>query len=97
MRFLPALLCALALATPVAAQTVLIRDGRVVTNSGAGTIENGDVLIVDGRIRAVGANITAPNGARVIEAQGQLRSSPRTRPASRSGLALRSHVRRSGR
>ncbi|HET9231009.1 MAG TPA: amidohydrolase family protein [Vitreimonas sp.] len=71
MRFLPALLCALALATPVAAQTVLIRDGRVVTNSGAGTIENGDVLIVDGRIRAVGANITAPNGARVIEAQGR--------------------------
>jgi imidazolonepropionase-like amidohydrolase len=71
MRFLPALLCALALATPVAAQSVLIRDGRIVTNSAAGTIENGDVLIVDGRIRAVGANVTAPSGARVIEAQGR--------------------------
>ena len=71
MRFLSALLFALALAAPAAAQTVLIRDGRVVTNSAAGTIENGDVLIVDGRIRAVGANLAAPNGARVIDAQGR--------------------------
>jgi imidazolonepropionase-like amidohydrolase len=71
MRFLPVLLAALALATPAAAQSVLIRDGRVVTNSSAGTLENGDVLIVDGRIRAVGANIAAPSGARVVEAQGR--------------------------
>lgn len=71
MRFLPALLCALALVTPATAQTVLIRDGRVVTNAAAGTIQNGDVLIVDGRIRSVGANIIAPAGARVIEAQGR--------------------------
>ncbi len=71
MRFLSALLLALALATPAAAQTILIRDGRVVTNAGAGTIENGDVLIVDGRIRAVGASIAAPANARVIEAQGR--------------------------
>jgi imidazolonepropionase-like amidohydrolase len=71
MKFLPVLLAALALATPAAAQTVLIRDGRVVTNSAAGTIENGDVLIVDGRIRAVGVNIAAPAGTRVIEAQGR--------------------------
>jgi imidazolonepropionase-like amidohydrolase len=71
MRFLLALLVALALATPAGAQSVLIRDGRVVTNSAAGTIENGDVLIVDGRIHAVGANIAAPNGARVIEAEGR--------------------------
>ncbi|HYD73693.1 MAG TPA: amidohydrolase, partial [Candidatus Binatia bacterium] len=71
MRFLPVLLAALALAAPAAAQSVLIRDGRVVTNSAAGTIENGDVLIVDGRIRAVGANVGAPNGARVVEARGR--------------------------
>jgi imidazolonepropionase-like amidohydrolase len=71
MRILPALLLALALATPAAAQSVLIRDGRVVTNTAAGTIQNGDVLIVDGRIRAVGANVAAPSGARVIEAQGR--------------------------
>lgn len=70
MRVLSALLLALALATPAAAETVLIRDGRVVTNTGAGIIENGDVLIVDGRISAVGANVAAPRGARVIEARG---------------------------
>lgn len=70
MRFLSALLMALALAAPAAAETVLIRDGRVVTNGGAGTIENGDVLIVDGRVAAVGANVAAPRGARIVEAHG---------------------------
>lgn len=71
MRVLFALIAGLALATPAAAETVFIHDGRVVTNGAAGTIENGDVLIVDGRIAAVGANLTAPRGARVIEAQGR--------------------------
>jgi imidazolonepropionase-like amidohydrolase len=59
-----------ALATPAAAQSVLIRDGRVVTNGAAGVIENGDVLITNGRIAAVGENISAPRGARVVEARG---------------------------
>jgi imidazolonepropionase-like amidohydrolase len=71
MRLLSALLFVALLATPAAAETVLIRDGRVVTNSAVGTIENGDVLIVDGRISAVGANITAPRGARIVDAQGR--------------------------
>lgn len=71
MRFLSAFLLALALAAPAAAQTVLIRDGRVVTNGAAGIIENGDVLIVNGRVSAVGANVAAPSGARIIEAQGR--------------------------
>ncbi|HRK63239.1 MAG TPA: hypothetical protein PLN53_02545, partial [Terricaulis sp.] len=71
MRLLVAFLAALSFAAPAAAQTVLIRDGRVVTNGAPGIIEGGDVLIVDGRIRAVGANVAAPAGARVIEAQGR--------------------------
>ncbi len=71
MKFLSAFVMALALAAPAAAETVLIRDGRVVTNGAAGTIENGDVLIVDGRVSAVGANIAAPRGARIVEAQGR--------------------------
>jgi imidazolonepropionase-like amidohydrolase len=71
MRLFSAILLAAALVTPAAAETVLIRDGRVVTNTAAGTIENGDVLIVDGRIRAVGADIAAPRGARIVEAQGR--------------------------
>lgn len=71
MRLLFALLAGLALATPAAAETVLIQNGRVVTNAGAGTIENGDVLIIDGRIAMVGANVAAPRGARVIDAHGK--------------------------
>lgn len=71
MRFLSALLLAAAIATPAVAETVLIRDGRVVTNGAAGIIENGDVLIVDGRVAMVGENISAPPGARVVEAQGR--------------------------
>ncbi|MEZ5971324.1 MAG: amidohydrolase family protein [Hyphomonadaceae bacterium] len=70
MRTLAALLLAVAIATPAAAETILINNGRVVTNGAEGIIENGDVLIVDGRISAVGANIAAPRGARVIEANG---------------------------
>ncbi|MEQ1616806.1 MAG: amidohydrolase family protein [Terricaulis sp.] len=61
----------LVVAAPAAAETVLVQNGRVVTNSAAGIIENGDVLIVDGRIAAVGAEISAPRGARIIEAQGR--------------------------
>jgi len=71
MKILAALLAGLALAAPAFAETVLIRDGRVVTNGAAGLIENGDVLIVDGRIGAVGENITAPRGARIVEAEGR--------------------------
>ena len=71
MRFFAPFLIALAIAAPATAETVLIRDGRVVTNGAAGIIENGDVLIVDGRISAVGANIAGPRAARVIDAQGR--------------------------
>jgi imidazolonepropionase-like amidohydrolase len=71
MRFFSALLLAAALAAPASAETVLIRDGRVVTNGAAGVIENGDVLIVDDRIAAVGTEIAPPRGARVIDAGGR--------------------------
>lgn len=70
MRTLAALLLAAAIASPAAAETILINNGRVVTNGAGGVIENGDVLIVDGRIAMVGANINAPRGARVVEANG---------------------------
>lgn len=70
MRVFSALLMAAAMAMPAAAETVLIQNGRVVTNTQAGVIENGDVLIVDGRIAQVGADIRAPRGARVIDAHG---------------------------
>lgn len=70
MRLLAACVIAAALASPAAAETTLIRGGRVVTNAGA-IIERGDVLIVDGRIAAVGASVTAPAGATVVDASGK--------------------------
>lgn len=71
MKWLSPLLTALAFAAPAAAETVLIRDGRVITNTAAGVIEGGDVLIVDRQVSAVGADIAAPRGARVIDATGK--------------------------
>ena len=49
--------------------TFLIRNARVFTVSGP-VIENGMVLIRDGLIAAVGANIPVPQGAREIDARG---------------------------
>lgn len=71
MRLLIALFACVASIGAASAQPILIRDGRVVTNGAAGVIENGDVLIVNGRIGAVGADLAAPDGARVIEARGR--------------------------
>jgi imidazolonepropionase-like amidohydrolase len=72
MSAVRALLVAAALwAAPASAETVLVRDGRVVTNGAAGVIEGGDVLVVDNRISAVGRDIAAPRGARILEAQGR--------------------------
>ena len=51
---------------------LLIKNGYVKTMAGA-DLENGCVLIGDdGKIAAVGTNLTAPEGAVVIDAQGRL-------------------------
>lgn len=71
MRLLSALVLSFVLAAPAAAETILIHDGRIVTNGAAGIIQSGDVLIVDSRVAAVGASLDAPRGARVVEARGR--------------------------
>ncbi len=48
---------------------ILVHGGTVLTVT-SGTLENTDVLIVDGRIRAIGEDITAPSGVEVIDAAG---------------------------
>jgi imidazolonepropionase-like amidohydrolase len=48
----------------------LIRGAILLTGTGQ-RIDNGDVVLVDGRIVAVGSNLQAPAGARVIDAQGR--------------------------
>jgi imidazolonepropionase-like amidohydrolase len=52
------------------AQTVAITGGTVYPVSGP-RIENGTVLIRDGKIVAVGANVTIPADARRIDASGK--------------------------
>ena len=51
-------------------QQILIRGGRVI-DSGR-FVGVGDVLIDQGKIAAVGSNLSAPAGATVIQAEGQL-------------------------
>jgi imidazolonepropionase-like amidohydrolase len=60
----------LAAAIPGGAETVLIRGGTILTVT-RGTLENGDVLIRDGKIVGVGAKLNAPEEAKVIDAAGQ--------------------------
>ena len=61
-----------ALTRPAGAQddAVLVRGGTVHTATGA-PISNGSVLIRAGKIVAVGANVAAPSGARIIDATGK--------------------------
>jgi imidazolonepropionase-like amidohydrolase len=49
--------------------TFAIRNARIVTVSGA-DIENGTVVIRDGKIEAVGANVNVPAGAQTIDGSG---------------------------
>jgi len=52
-----------------AAEVTLIKSGTVLTVT-QGTIENGDVLVRDGKIAEVGKGLKAPEGAKVIDATG---------------------------
>jgi imidazolonepropionase-like amidohydrolase len=71
-RFLIAAAAAAALAAaPAAAQTIAITGGTVHPISGP-AIPNGTVLIRDGRIQAVGANVAIPAGAVRIDATGKV-------------------------
>ncbi len=51
------------------AGTFAITNARIVTVSGA-TIENGTVVIQNGKIAAVGANVSVPAGAETVDGKG---------------------------
>ncbi|HTA75373.1 MAG TPA: amidohydrolase family protein [Gemmatimonadaceae bacterium] len=60
----------LAAATAAQAQTIAITGGTVYPVSGP-KIEHGTVIIRDGKIAAVGANVSVPTGAQTIDATGK--------------------------
>jgi len=65
-----ALTLALTAVTPLGAQTIVIRGGTVFPVSRP-KIENGTVVIINGRISAVGASVPTPAGAMVVDAAGK--------------------------
>ena len=53
--------------------TLLVRGGHVITmDPGTGDVPGADVLVSDGAIAAVGTGLSAPAGARVIDAAGMI-------------------------
>ena len=72
-------------ASPAGAQTVAITGGRVFPVSSP-PIDNATVVIADGKIAAVGANVAVPAGARVIDAKGRWITPGLINAATRLGL-----------
>lgn len=71
IRSFAALLAAGTLAAaPAQAQTVAITNARILTAGPGGVIANGTVVVRDGKIVAVGANVATPAGAQVVDAKG---------------------------
>ena len=65
-----AALAALLLGTPASAETIAIVDARLMTMTGMGEVEQGTIVIRDGRIVALGADVAVPSDARVIDGRG---------------------------
>jgi imidazolonepropionase-like amidohydrolase len=61
---------AFAAAPPAVAETIAIANARILTMGPAGDIASGMVVVRDGKIAEVGAGLSAPAGARVIDAHG---------------------------
>ena len=73
-------------ATPAGADTYAITGGTVYTLGAAGKIEHGTVIIKDGKIAAVGANLAVPAGAKVIDATGKVVTPGIIDPQSQFGV-----------
>ena len=84
-RALGAALLAAALASAAGAQTIAITGGKVFPVSGP-PIDHGTVLIRDGRIAAVGANVAIPADAQRVDATGKWVTPGLINPATELGL-----------
>ena len=54
------------------AETIAITHAKIITLGSAGDIDNGTIVVKDGRIAAAGANVAVPAGARTIDAEGHM-------------------------
>lgn len=80
-------LAGLALAAlPALAETVVITGATIHTLGSQGKIENGSVVIENGRIKAVGTNVNVPAGARRIDGRGKVVTPGLMDSLSRIGL-----------
>lgn len=68
-----ALVAAMGLAGPAFAQNVVFEGGRIIVGDGSAPIENGTVVVQNGKIAQVGpaANVKAPAGVTRVDAKGK--------------------------
>ena len=59
------------IATPLPAETIAITGGTVAIGDGSAPIRGGTVVIANGRVVGAGASVTAPPGAKLIDASGK--------------------------
>ncbi|MBX9816051.1 MAG: amidohydrolase, partial [Sphingomonas sp.] len=62
---------ALALAAPVAAQSVAITNAKLVIGDGSAPVEGATVVIEGGKVIAAGKGVAAPRGVEVVDAGGR--------------------------
>lgn len=62
---------ALGVGTALAEPAVLLKNGLIHTESSRGSLKEASVLIVDGRVAAVGEGVIAPAGATVVDLHGR--------------------------
>lgn len=65
------LLTAAFLASPAAAQSVAITHARLVIGDGSAPIEDGTVLVQNGKVVAAGRNVAIPQGVETVDAGGR--------------------------
>ncbi len=60
-----------AMRMPLAPKAILLKNATIWTSAAAGNLEASDMLVVDGKIRAIGKNLKAPEQSLVIDATGK--------------------------
>lgn len=79
-------LIAVCLTLPAIAETTAIVGGKVHTVGPNGVIDNATIIVIDGRVAAVGSGIGVPDGATVIDAKGKIVTPGLFSPMGRLGL-----------